>query len=126
MLPSACAVKRLLLVLPILLFSLVPQGFMPLVQADGGLTVTICTSAGPRTITLDSERREIPASPQQPADAIDLCVFAGFGTVALLPQPLDLKGPRFLPAGNDAHSGQVDYFRSPTGALGQRAPPITS
>ncbi len=54
------AAARLLLLLPFLVTALVPKGYMPDVRADGGFTVTLCTTEGLRTVTLDANGAEIP------------------------------------------------------------------
>jgi hypothetical protein len=70
-----------LLFLPFVFNALVPQGFMPSVQAEGGFTVTLCTTEGLRTVTLDANGVEVPpGSDEEPeTGTMEHCVFAGVG-----------------------------------------------
>lgn len=54
---------------------------MPSVQAEGGFTVTLCTTEGIRTVTLNANGVEIPpGSDEEPeTGAMEHCVFAGVG-----------------------------------------------
>ena len=55
----------------VLLWSLVPSGFMPGVTDDGRFTIVICSPDSPdgfRTITLDADGAEVPANADLPAD----------------------------------------------------------
>ncbi|WP_156510459.1 DUF2946 family protein [Labrenzia sp. OB1] len=120
---------RALLLLPFLLAGLVPQGYMPTVQADGGFTVTLCTTEGLKSITLDANGVEIPpGSGQEDPDhgASGKCLFAGVGAFAVLHEapgfPLALSA---APGGRPALSGvRLSYLVR--GQNDARAPPLTS
>ncbi|MEM9634084.1 MAG: DUF2946 family protein [Pseudomonadota bacterium] len=80
--PELKSVVAALLFLPFVLTAFIPQGFMPSVQAEGGFTVTLCTTDGLRTITLDANGVEIPPGSDEDPDtgAMEHCVFAGVGS----------------------------------------------
>ncbi len=115
-----------LLLLPFLFTALVPQGFMPAVQADGGFTVTLCTTDGLRTVTLDANGLEIPAPSEDDEDsslARGHCVFAGVGAFVDTPQA---TGFDFRPhISGVSNSGYLGIWLPTTiaGSLGARAPP---
>lgn len=116
-----------LLLLPFLLLALLPRGYMPDVREDGTFSVTLCTSAGLKTLTLDAAGNEVPADPAGDDDGADRpCIFAGLTTLALHQGAPDLPPAA---AGNTATLG----FASPaphavmrTGRLGARAPPAAA
>jgi len=113
-----------LLLLPFLLAALLPQGYMPAVTGDGTFTVTLCTSDGLRTVTLDTNGREVPDTPADDGDATGgLCIFAGIGQFAALQAAPGLSAPA---SADQAANGPVpDSLQAAvfTGALGARAPP---
>ncbi|MCV0425846.1 MAG: hypothetical protein K5905_10255 [Roseibium sp.] len=84
-----------LLLVPFALSALLPQGYMPTVQAEGGFTVTLCTTDGLRTVTLDANGVEIPPGSEEDPDtgAMEHCVFAGVGSYLDSDRALDLKAP---------------------------------
>ena len=113
-----------LLLLPLLLVSLLPQGFMPAVTDGGTLTVTLCTSDGLRTVTLDANGQEVPDSPVDDEDnGAGLCIFAGVGQFAALHAAPDLPTP--ASAVQKAAGLVPDSLRAAaySGSLGARAPP---
>lgn len=114
-----------LLLLPFLLAALVPQGYMPAVAGDGTFTVTLCTSDGLRTVTLDASGREIPDGPVDDRDgASGPCLFSGLGQHATLQSAPVLPG---LAAAGQHEGGIVPgslRAAAHTGILGARAPPV--
>lgn len=68
------------LLLPLLLVSLLPQGFMPAQTQEGWFTVTLCTADGLRTLTLDENGQEVPDPAGQPDDQTgnNHCLFGNF------------------------------------------------
>jgi DUF2946 family protein len=66
------------LLLPLLLVALVPQGFMPTISSEGWFTVTLCTTDGLRTVTLDENGQEVPDPAGQSNDqaAGEHCLFS--------------------------------------------------
>ncbi|QFT70480.1 hypothetical protein FIU93_27090 [Labrenzia sp. THAF35] len=123
------AAARLLLLLPFLVTALVPKGYMPDVRADGGFTVTLCTTEGLRTVTLDANGAEIPPGSDEdsPAEkASRHCVFAGVGAFAapdrvqfLFVQEEISRQPASLPA-------KVWASSTPRGRNFARAPPLNA
>ena len=114
-----------LLFLPFVLSALLPNGFMPSVQAEGGFTVTLCTSDGFRTVTLDANGVEVPPGSNEDGDtgAMEHCVFAGVGSYLETDRTSAIEGPV-------AAAQQVRPFHAiawqPSGVPGQngaRAPP---
>ncbi|MHA7774525.1 DUF2946 family protein [Roseibium sp. M-1] len=80
------AAVRLLLLVPFIVSALLPKGFMPEVQAQGGFTVTLCTTEGLRTVSLDAAGHEIPPASDRDSPAgkaSQHCVFAGIGAFAV-------------------------------------------
>jgi hypothetical protein len=115
-----------LLLLPFLLTALVPQGFMPSVQADGAFTVTLCTTDGLRTVTLDASGEEIPDPSEHDEDgssALEHCVFAGIGAFLDAPQATVIGARRDdAVVSVSAHHG-IWLPATIAGSLGARAPP---
>lgn len=112
-----------LLLLPFLLVALLPQGFMPSVADDGTFTVTLCTSDGLRTVTLDANGEEVPDNPVDDEGGTGPCLFAGIGQFATLYGAPDLPAPASAvrkASGLVQASPRVALYR---GALGARAPP---
>lgn len=114
----------MLLMLPFFMSALVPQGYMPALQADGSFTVTICTPEGFRTVTLDANGVEIPApSDEDEPAALDHCVFAGVGAFLASQQAYGV-GPH-----PDEHKTALPLRdialvkAAIAGTLGARAPP---
>ncbi|MET1413517.1 DUF2946 family protein [Roseibium sp. HPY-6] len=114
----------MLLMLPFFMSALVPQGYMPALQADGSFTVTICTPEGFRTVTLDANGVEIPSPSEgdEPA-SFDHCVFAGVGAFlgsqqALEVWPLSVEQETTLSLRDIALAKAAI-----AGTLGARAPP---
>ncbi|MCK7615587.1 DUF2946 family protein [Roseibium sediminicola] len=113
------------LLLPFLLVALLPQGYMPAVTDGGTFTVTLCTSEGLRTVTLDANGQEVPDGPAGDENgSAGLCVFAGIGQFAAFHAAPHLPTP--LSTGQEANGLVPDSLRSAiyTGALGARAPPV--
>jgi hypothetical protein len=67
-----------LALLGVLISGLVPQGFMPERQDNGGLVLTLCTGHGPVAIQSSGAPAKAPAE-KKPAPA---CAFAGHGATA--------------------------------------------
>ncbi|GAB4523213.1 MAG: hypothetical protein Tsb0019_25170 [Roseibium sp.] len=114
-----------LLVLPFLLVALLPQGYMPALQDGGGFTVTLCTTDGLKTVTLDADGNEIPADPSGQGDgAGDHCLFAGLVSLALAQGTPEL--PDFARGGlpGAVLAGTGPMRAAVTGRLGARAPPL--
>jgi len=113
-----------LLLLPFLFVALLPQGYMPTLTENGTFTVTLCTTDGLRTITLDASGNEIPEAPgDREEKAAGPCLFASVGQFAVLHSAPDLPAVRraglqqtvFVPGGF-----QIALL---SGRLGARAPP---
>ncbi|NBN64888.1 DUF2946 domain-containing protein [Microvirga tunisiensis] len=123
--------------LAVLLWSLIPTGFMPAVSTDGGFTIVICSPDSPdgvRTIQVDADGRELPASApdtdpgsgdgHRSGDHGNPCIFAavlalGLPASGVLPAPApDLVAQAASPVSD---SGPPSLFLRPVGA---RAPPV--
>ena len=113
-----------LLLLPFLFAALLPQGYMPSVAEDGTFTVTLCTTDGLRTVTLDADGNEVPAGTGEDDAHFGHCIFASVATFALLHQAADLP---------DAGSDRAPLFARQIPGLrlkaysnlpGARAPPV--
>ncbi|WP_198338282.1 hypothetical protein [Labrenzia sp. VG12] len=95
-----------LLLLPLLLAALLPQGYMPSVAEDGTFTVTLCTTDGLRTVTLDANGNEVPDAPADEDDPrAGHCLFASSSVLALLQSGPDLP---------DCHRGDTAFDHSGT------------
>lgn len=85
-------VARILLLLPMLLGLLVPQGYMPDVTQDGRITVVLCTSEGLQTVLLNADGTKAEADHQQPLGDgksgphanSGLCAFAAAASLAAI------------------------------------------
>ena len=115
----------LLTAMPFLLVSLIPNGYMPSVQADGTFTVTICTPEGHRTVALDADGNIVPALPESPdgPNSPDHCLFAGVGSFLGTGEGFELRarleGPHKVLPNRDP----VVPPEAAPGRLGARAPP---
>jgi Protein of unknown function (DUF2946) len=114
-----------MLLLPLLLVALIPQGFMPTASSEGWFTVTLCTTDGLRTVTLDENGQEVPDPAGQSNDqaAGEHCLFSTFSVFAA-PFHAD---PNSLPVirksddwPSDTSRSLPEKFRQVPGA---RAPP---
>nr|WP_319385701.1 hypothetical protein [uncultured Roseibium sp.] len=115
----------LLAVTPFLLVSLIPNGYMPSVQADGTFTVTICTPEGHRTVALDADGNIVPALPdgQEGSNSTDHCLFAGVGTFFGTDQRFELHA-RLQGLHKDLVKPDLSLPPAAVpGLLGARAPP---
>lgn len=119
-------VAATVLLLPLLLVALVPQGFMPTVSSDGWFTVTICTTDGLRTVTLDENGQEVPGPAGQTDEnaAGEHCLFT---TLTVLAAPADTGLHGFLVV-RKSDSWPYDSALFLPGKtrlpLGARAPPV--
>jgi len=122
------AAVRVLLLLPFVLTALLPKGFMPDVQAQGGFTVTLCTTEGLRTVALDASGHEIPPASDRdgPTDKTSQhCVFAGVGAFAIPDFVPDIPG-REPATRHSASVPAIVWLPYPrTGPHGARAPPLS-
>lgn len=116
----------------VLLWSLVPSGFMPGVTDDGRFTIVICSPDSPdgfRTITLDADGAEIPAGADWPtddhreSDHASPCIFAVGLALAAPAGPLPLSG--VLPQARPLAFPGVSWALAAISLrpLGARAPP---
>ena len=114
-----------LLLLPFLLAALLPQGYMPSVTEDGTFTVTLCTTDGLRTVTLDANGNEVPDGPSEEGDSrAGHCIFTSVASFALLQSAPDLPN---IAAGAARRSTVLSPGLHPqafTSRLGARAPPV--
>ncbi|MTI00027.1 DUF2946 family protein [Roseibium sp. RKSG952] len=123
----AKVVLRLLL-LPYVLISLIPAGYMPDVADDGQISITICTTNGLQTLFLNEDGTFDHGSPggeEEPRTADALCAFSALYHVAVL-QPDD-PVPHVT-----AVKTRISAAKSDTGVhlrrfppLGARAPPVS-
>lgn len=114
-----------LLLLPFLLAALLPQGYMPAVSEDGTFTVTLCTTDGLRTVTLDANGNEVPDAPADEDDSRSgHCIFAGSSVLALLQSGPDL--PDVATAATRLSNIHAPGLRLQpfSSRLGARAPPL--
>ncbi|WP_150525363.1 DUF2946 family protein [Roseibium sediminis] len=120
-----------LLLLPMLLSAVIPQGFMPTTTEDGYISVTLCTTEGLRTVLLNEEGAEVsPAKgqdlPENQRRAGEHCLFAA--TVALsLPEQVRFQAP--LELVSVSLEQLTDFDLSPQGPIlpiGARAPPASA
>lgn len=120
-----------LLLLPMLLSALIPQGFIPTTTDDGYFSVSLCTSEGLRTVLLNAQGIEVapadqPNVPQDQRQTADHCLFASF--VALgLPE----HGKLAKPVANSSVevSKLTDFLLALRGThrpVGARAPPVSA
>lgn len=86
--PGLTRLASLLLVGPFLLLSLVAPGYMPVQTADGGITLVICSGAGPVTVTINPETGE-PVAHDGPQDGPQdgRCAWAQMALAGAGPQP---------------------------------------
>lgn len=113
-----------LLLLPFLLAALLPQGYMPSVAEDGTFTVTLCTTDGLRTVTLDASGNEVPDGPVDEDDPrAGHCIFANSSVLALLQPGPDL--PDIATAATRLSNIRAPGLRLQafSSRLGARAPP---
>ncbi|WP_417773416.1 DUF2946 family protein [Stappia sp.] len=116
----------LALVVLLVLSSLMPRGMMPGRDADGHISVVLCTSEGLRTVLLDASGREVeePLNPDDPDERhASLCVFAPVVTaLAAADISFDLPAP---PASAPTRELQPAAFHPHWQGLplGARAPP---
>jgi len=114
-----------LLLVPFLLTALLPKGYMPAVADDGTFTVTLCTTDGLRTVTLDASGNEVPDGPTE-EDGVHTgqCIFASVATFALLhtaPELPDVTAGAARPSSILEPGLRLEAFSS---RLGARAPPV--
>lgn len=123
--PELRVAAFLLAAMPFLFVSLIPKGYMPSVQADGTVTVTLCTPEGHRTVALDADGNIVPALPDGPegSNSTDHCLFAGVGSFLEAGEGVELRarlqGPQKVLAKHDPGLPPV----TAPGRLGARAPP---
>lgn len=125
--PDLMAAVRLLLLLPFVLTALLPKGFMPDVRADGGFTVTLCTTEGLRTVTLDANGVEIPPASDQdsPDDKTSHhCVFASIGAFAVPGKVSFVFGQEEIARQPVSFSAHVWTASTSRGRNFARAPPL--
>ncbi|MTI05580.1 hypothetical protein E1180_08625 [Roseibium denhamense] len=110
------------MLLPVLLVSAIPQGFMPGVQEDGHFTVVLCTADGFRTVTLDENGHEVPG-PNQTDTRTHHCVFSVLTGLALPVIPAIFQRQASQPDVVSYHGPGIALLAQSPGALGARAPP---
>jgi len=115
-----------LFLIPFLLAALLPQGYMPSVTEDGTFTVTLCTTDGLRTVTLDANGNEIPHAPlEDDGSRSGHCLFASFATFALLQSTLDLPDVGVGAARPSPIHAPGLHLQAFSSRLGARAPPAS-
>ncbi|EFO33054.1 conserved hypothetical protein [Roseibium sp. TrichSKD4] len=120
-----------LLLLPMLLSALIPQGFMPTTTDDGYISVSLCTTEGLRTVLLNAQGVEVdpadqPNVPRDQRQTTNHCLFASF--VALgLPEHGELAKP--IAKSSVEVSKLTDFLLALRGShrpVGARAPPVSA
>lgn len=74
------ALPKVFLIASLILWSLVPSGFMPTLAQDGQITMVICIGDGTIEMTFDRD-----GHPVEKETADKTCPFATFGVAAILP-----------------------------------------
>jgi hypothetical protein len=113
-----------ILILPFLLVALLPKGFMPATTGDGWFTVTICTSAGLRTVVLDENGQEVPSNQNEDTPAGNYCVFSFLSSNFVSPDvTTDCLSPARGVLPGPARAQQPVRHKAFI-PLGARAPPV--
>ncbi|MEJ8476275.1 hypothetical protein [Roseibium algae] len=127
------AVKFLTLLL-LLLSSSIPSGFMPEFNANGQITVVLCTSDGLRSVVLNQDGTEVPDPGTNPNDDTDrddpggvsgLCAFSVLGASALVSDRLVVSAP--IPSRSTYWQLGSTQICPPASVpcIGARAPPLS-
>lgn len=115
-----------LMMLVVLVTGLIPFGMMPTRDADGHLTVVICTTEGLRAVMLDAAGREVPTQDDDTDGSSAPCLFATAVALATgSPDPvwqpsLEVAAVPRRPTGYGAPVSRLQPL-----PLGARAPPVT-
>lgn len=120
------AAVTIVLLAVLALRSLLPAGYMvQAADASGTFEIVICTSAGQKSMTVDTDGRSVPAKPQHVDNG--LCPFAAAGAVALAAaEPKSLAGEAEYAA--VAYTLAVALFAETPkpGATSARGPPSSA
>jgi hypothetical protein len=114
-----------LMMLVVLVTGLVPAGMMPTRDADGHLTVVLCTTQGLRSVTLDAAGREVPAQDEDTDRSPAPCLFATAVALAAVADPawqpsFTVAEVSLQPTGHGDPLSRLQPL-----PLGARAPPVT-
>src|ERR1044072_1530302 len=88
----------LLLVTALLARSVAPEGWMPVVNAAGGIEITVCNGTGPddaMVLSPDGKLHHKAPGKSQPGDHV--CAFSGLGIAGPPPTLVALAAPIFAP-----------------------------
>jgi len=113
----------LLLVAALLARSIAPEGWMPVVNAAGGIEITVCNGTGPddnMVLSPDGKLHHKAPGKSQPGDHV--CAFAGFGVADAPPTLVALAAPVFAP---DAAPALDPIEAIPGRGLAAPPPPAT-
>lgn len=113
----------LLLVAALLARSVAPEGWMPVVNAAGGIEITVCNGTGPDSamvLSPDGKLHHKAPGKNQPGD--HACAFSGLGVADAPPTLVALAAPVFTP---DAAPALDPIGAIPGRGLAAPPPPAT-
>jgi len=113
----------LLLVAALLARSVAPEGWMPVVNAAGGIEITVCNGTGPDdTMVLSPDGKLHHKAPGKSQSGDHVCAFAGLGVADAPPTLVALAAPILAP---DAAPALDPIDAIPGRGLAAPPPPAT-
>jgi len=113
----------LLLVAALLVRSIAPEGWMPVVNAAGGIEITVCNGTGPDdAMVLSPDGKLHHKGPGKNQSGDHACAFSGLGIADAPPTLVALSAPIFAP-GAAPTLDPIDAF--PGRGLAAPPPPAT-